>query len=54
MKEGIIHMDCKEITKSLERLNKIKQKLYKGKDYYYDEGIKPENRCRNDEYPDSC
>ena len=43
-----------EIVKDLERLNKIKAELRKGNKYYYDESIKPEYRCRCDEYPDSC
>ena len=46
--------DINEIIKDLERINKIKAELRKGNKYYYDEGIKPEYRCRRDEHPNSC
>ena len=53
-KQDIIHIDSCKLVKSLERVNKIKQELHKGKGHYYDEGIKQESRCRDDEYSDSC
>jgi hypothetical protein len=45
--------DISKIIKDLERINKIKKEFYKGKGSYYDEGIKPEYRCRDDEHPNS-
>jgi hypothetical protein len=41
------------IIRDLERINKIKADLRKGNELYYDEGIKPENRCRDGEYANS-
>ena len=65
MKRGEIHegipyrrarsvLKLSKIVKDLERINKIKTELRKGNERYYDEYIKPEYRCRCDEYPNSC
>jgi len=53
-KQDITSINNSKIVKDLERVNKIKIDLRKGNKYYYDESIKPEYRCRRDEYPDSC
>ncbi len=50
-RQDIIHIDSCKLVKDLERINKIKTDLRKGEKHYYDGGIKPENRCRDDEYP---
>ena len=51
--KDITSVNSDEIVKDLERINKIKADLRKGNKYYYDESIKPEYRCRDDEYTDS-
>ena len=51
-KPDIKSINNNKIVKDLERINKIKTDLRKG-NKYYDEGIKPENRCRHDELSDS-
>jgi hypothetical protein len=47
------NININKVIKDLERINKIKSELRKGNKYYYDESIKPEYRCRDEEYPDS-
>ena len=51
--KDITSINSDNIVKDLERVNKIKADLRKGNKYYYDESIKPESRCRDDEHPDS-
>jgi len=51
-KQDVTSVNNNRIIKDLERINKIKLDLRKGNNYY-DEGIKPECRCRHEELSDS-
>jgi len=51
--KDITSINSNDLVRDLERINKIKVELGKGNKHYYDESIKPEYRCRHDEYPDS-
>ena len=50
----ILKLKLSKIIKDLERINKVKADIRRGNKYYYDESIKPESRCRYNEYPNSC